>query len=174
MSKFFKSSIKAISFPIILISMIFLLTGCLDSLLPVTKPRSNVSNKVKLKFSKTNIDPYFTLEKNHNNQYLLKMCIPVAKNKIPNIDSSTKLTMLVDKEDIFYFYPLFQPKLEKYDINSDVDTCLYAVQYLLSDESVQALMNAEHLELQIDQDQLLYGKVKNLKPLRKFLETVYF
>ena len=154
--------------------MMLPLTSCSDSLFPVTKQRTNVSNKVKLKFYKTNISPYFTLEKLDYDQYRLKIYIPVSKNQIPEIDTSTKLTMLVNKEDIFYFSPLFIPKLVEYNINSDVDTCLYEIQYSLNKESIKALMTAKHLELQIDQNQFLYGKVKGLRSLRKFLATVYF
>ena len=171
-SNIFKLSMRSTIF--VIISLLMMLTSCSDSLFPVTKQRTNVSNKVKLKFYKTNISPYFTLEKLDYDQYRLKICIPVAKNQIPEIDTSTKLTMLVNKEDIFYFYSLFIPKLVEYDINSDVDTCLYEIQYSLNKESIKALMTAKYLELQIDQNKFLYGKAKGLRSLRKFLATVYF
>lgn len=147
-----------------------MLSSCENFLVSFAPPEyGGISlKKRELYFDTTNIIRKFVLEKKHFNEYILKIYIPISGNTNNSINTSTQLVMLIDRYNAFALYPQFMPRLVECYVDSYAKISAFEVQYELTNESISALSNARYLELQINQNQFLYGKVNNLTSLRNF------
>lgn len=143
------------------------------SMLPPTFINTDLSDKVNLKFYQGNLESYFVLEREVN-KYFLKIFFTLPKNDPLQLTIKSEMKVLINNHFIISLYPIHNPQIVEYDINSPIATALYSLTYAVGDKEMDIISKATEMQVQIKgKSQLFFAAAKGIKNLDKFIQRSY-